>query len=160
MHQAALSALDQCAQIAAKNLDPSVTMVCGSSWGGAVALYMIANKLWTGKTVLIAPAFKRVITQGMADKNGRDHLEQKTMKVWYDRLAQCLPDDAARSGVVVIHGEKDEIIPLDDSKELCRVIGLKLVTIPEGDHTLNDYLISQKQLIPFISALGVESSHL
>ena len=92
-----------------------VDVVAGSSFGGAVALELLRSGAWKGPTVLMCPAHQLVA--------GR---------AWTD--VPSLPADAAR--IVVIHGTKDETVPLAHSRELVRGTMAKLLEV-EDDHRLS-----------------------
>lgn len=86
------------------------SLVVGSSFGGAVALSLLAERRYAGPTVLLAPASQLGST----------------------RLA--LPPGAR---VVVLHGEHDDTVPLAHSRELVAGTDAELRVIAGGDHRLN-----------------------
>jgi len=92
-----------------------VDVVAGSSFGGAVALELLRSGLWKGPTLLMCPAHRLVA--------GR---------AWTD--VPSLPADASR--IVVVHGTKDETVPLHHSRELVRGSAAKLLEV-EDDHRLS-----------------------
>lgn len=75
---------------AVKAISPDVLV--GSSFGGGLAVELMHRGLWSGPTVLLAPAAKRMFGH------------------------QCLPATKART--VILHGRADEIVPVADSVEL------------------------------------------
>jgi pimeloyl-ACP methyl ester carboxylesterase len=89
-------------------------LVVGSSFGGAVALTLLNDGTLNVPMVLIAPAARKL------------------------EAPNTLPADAR---VVVLHGENDETVPLDDSRALIETGGdgalLHIVRGPQGDHRLN-----------------------
>ncbi len=101
-------------------------VVVGSSFGGAVALSLLGEGRWSGPTVLLAPA----------------------SQLGSRRLA--LP---AGARVVVIHGELDDTVPVEHSRELVRGTGAKLLVVPGGDHRL-DAVLSDGTLAAVIDGLG------
>lgn len=138
MHAAVLASLDQCVAIAAANT--TGTLLVGSSWGGAVALRMLASGLWTGDALLLAPALKKVLSLSGAVEGE-------------EVLAQTYRDIRARamgSRILVIHGDADDVVPLADSEELCRATGAELRVLAGADHGMNDALVTQGLLIDFI----------
>lgn len=102
-------------------------VVVASSFGGAVAVALLAEGVWTGPTVLIAPATRRL---------GRD-----------DRLP-------ANARVVVLHGSADEVIPLNDSRFLVEGSRADLRIVAGGNHRLN-IILKDGTLAGVLSALGV-----
>ena len=56
------NSLNNCVSIihdALKKFEPDV--IVGSSWGGTIAVELIKMNIWNGKTVLLAPAYLRVM---------------------------------------------------------------------------------------------------
>lgn len=104
-------------------------LVVGSSFGGAVAVRLLNEGAWTGPTVLIAPA---------AGKLGSD---------------TTLP---AGARVVILHGDADDVVPIEDSRALVAGAGpgVELVEIAGGDHRLNRVL-DDGTLARVMEALGV-----
>jgi pimeloyl-ACP methyl ester carboxylesterase len=103
----------ECARVALRAEPPDI--VIGSSFGGAVAVRLLATGEWAGPTVLIAPA---------------------SHKIGSDR---SLPPGAR---VIVLHGDADEVVPVQDSRGLVAGAGpgVQLREIPGGDHRLNQVL--------------------
>jgi hypothetical protein len=103
-------------QVAALDaLRPAV--VVGSSFGGAVAVELLRQGAWAGPTVLLAPAAAKL---GLAN-----------------RLPEGLP-------ITVVHGLRDDIIPLDDSRALAATGSPDLVRLIEvdDDHRLQSLVDS------------------
>lgn len=83
-------------------------VVVGSSFGGGIAVALLARKLWRGPTVLLAPAAALL------------------------GLPYGLPDDAA---VTVAHGVDDDIVPLAHSRSLVEgraPARVRLVEVADG----------------------------
>jgi len=83
-------------------------VVVGSSFGGAIAVALLARGLWRGPTVLLAPAAALL------------------------GLTARLPDDVA---VTVAHGVDDDIVPLAHSRSLvegCAPARVRLVEVADG----------------------------
>ena len=102
-------------------------VVVGSSFGGGVAVALLAQRLWRGPTVLLAPATTLL------------------------GLAPVLPADLA---VTVVHGVHDAVVPLADSRALAASGTPALVRLLEVDdeHRLQT-LVDSGQL----AALVVET---
>ncbi len=77
----------------------AIDVVVGSSFGGAVALELMRQGAWSGRTVLLCPAQRLV-----AQRTGRS--------------APPLPPENAQ--VVVVHGRRDETVPLFHSRDLVK----------------------------------------
>lgn len=93
----------------------AIDVVLGSSFGGAVALELVARGDWTGRTVLLCPAHRLVAQRA--------------------RIAPSrLPD---QSNVLVVHGTRDEIVPLTHSRELVENTNAKLIEV-DDTHRLFD----------------------
>jgi hypothetical protein len=98
----------------------SVDVVVGSSFGGAIAVELLRAGDWRGPTVLLCPAYALV-----SRRSGRPpHLG-------FDGLS---PDVTAQ--VLVVHGTKDQTVPLEDSRRLVARTSARLVTV-DDDHRLS-----------------------
>lgn len=103
-----------CAQAATAVADARPALVIGSSFGAAILLHLLQGGAWRGPSLLLAQA---------GGKLG-------------------LPD-ALPAGVPVwlVHGDRDEIIPFEDSERLAASsASARLIRVPGGDHRLNDTL--------------------
>ncbi|MBM4369100.1 MAG: hypothetical protein FJ090_15550 [Deltaproteobacteria bacterium] len=103
-------------------------VVVGSSFGGAVACQLVAEGLWTGPTILIAPASRLL--------GGPSRLPE-----------------GARA--VIFHGEHDSVVPLAHSQEMAGG-GVELRVVAGGDHPLN-CLLEDGAMARALAELGVLS---
>lgn len=87
----------------------AIDVVVGSSFGGAVALELLARGDWQGRTVLLCPAHRLVAQRG--------HFAPTS-----------LPKDA---DVTVVHGTRDETVPLAHSHQLVAGTRAKLVEVDD-----------------------------
>lgn len=92
----------QADEIAAQEPD----VLVGSSFGGAVALAILQRGLYTGPTLLLAPAYRHYGLPGRIPEGVR---------------------------VLVVHGTRDETIPVDDSRELAKTGSPGSVALVEVD---------------------------
>lgn len=92
-----------------------IDVVVGSSFGGAMALELLARGRWTGPTVLLCPA-QRLVAQS----------------AWL--APRALPEDASR--VIVVHGRQDETVPIEHSRSLVKRSGARLIEV-DDDHQLS-----------------------
>lgn len=92
-------------------------VVVGSSFGGAIAVALLARGLWRGPTLLLAQAAQKL---GVVDP---------------------LPEGVH---VSLVHGVHDAIVPIEDSRALSRTGTLGLVTLEEVDdeHRLSSLVAS------------------
>lgn len=97
-----------------------VDVVVGSSFGGAIAVELLRAGHWRGPTVLLCPAYALV-----SRRSGRPP------HPGFDGLA---PEATAH--VLVVHGTKDETVPLEDSRRLVARTSARLVTV-DDDHRLS-----------------------
>lgn len=90
-------------------------VLVGSSFGGGVAVALLESGDWRGPTVLLAPA------------------------VGYVGVAPVLP---AGVPVTIVHGTRDDVVPIEDSRALARSGTPSLVTMLEVDdeHRLSSLL--------------------
>lgn len=102
-------------------------VLVGSSFGGAVAVALLARGLWRGPTLLLAPALAAF---GIAPK---------------------LPEDVA---VTVVHGLRDEVVPIETSQNLAKTGTAGLVRLIEldDDHPLRS-LVTTGKLAELVEAL-------
>jgi pimeloyl-ACP methyl ester carboxylesterase len=86
-------------------------VVVGSSFGGGVALWLAFTGAWQGPLVLLAPAGVKVLAPGGLK---------------------------ARAGrVLVVHGRRDEVVPVDDSLALARDSACELALwLVDDEHRL------------------------
>ncbi len=97
-----------------------VDVVVGSSFGGAIAVELLRAGHWRGPTVLLCPAYALVSRRsGLPPHPGFDGLPPE-----------------ATSHVLVVHGTKDETVPLEDSRRLVARTSARLVTV-DDDHRLS-----------------------
>ena len=108
------------------------SLVVGSSFGGALAVALLQEGRIRVPVVLLAPA---------AHKLG---------------VPNVLPEGAR---VVILHGDQDDVVPLDDSVALARTGGpaVSLRVIPGGDHRLEG-LLRDGTLDEVLTALGCPAS--
>jgi pimeloyl-ACP methyl ester carboxylesterase len=91
-----------------------VDVVLGSSFGGAVAVELLASGAWKGPAVLLCPAHLRVAE-----------------RAW--RPSPELPADAAK--ILVVHGRQDETVPISHSRSLVKGTAARLIEV-DDDHRL------------------------
>lgn len=90
-------------------------LLVGSSFGGAVAVALLARGLYRGPTLLLAQAAARYVA------------------------APVLPEGVR---VTLVHGVRDEVVPVADSRALARTGTVSLVELIEvdDDHRLSALL--------------------
>lgn len=154
LQQSVLESLARCADSAVNELrgavDQSHRLVIGSSWGGAVALHLLARGDWKGPALLIAPALKKALL--MCGSNNDDPARQQ-IAAWYKGINQNLAGADENRKIIVVHGDSDDTVPLADSKELCEAINAELIVVPAGTHRLNDYLLQQNKFQELVDRL-------
>jgi len=93
----------------------------GSSYGGGIAVNALMKSIWSGPTILLAPA--HAVTTRWARIN-REYI---------------LPE---RTHVVIVHGYADNVVPMSDSEKLIATAtpGYGHLISVEDDHRLNNYL--------------------
>lgn len=93
-----------------------IDVVVGSSFGGAIALELLRLGAWSGPTILLCPAHRLV-----AGRAG----------VPFEPPASL----ADPSRVLIVHGRRDEVVPIDHSRALAETLGVALVEV-DDDHRL------------------------
>lgn len=141
--------LKGCLELQQAELDatePSQGVLVGSSWGGAVAALAIAQGLWKGPAVLIAPAYKLSL-----GNTGYDPAFNPSTV--YAAIAEAVASDRGR--ILIVHGTNDETVPVADSQEMAQATGLELVEVPDGDHGMKCLLEGEHpQLISLIKRVS------
>ncbi len=142
---AALSrSFEACVRIAASALaQTSPDVLVGSSWGGAVAVELIASGAWRGPTILLAPAVARVHAWTRR-ADAQQQLERAR--------AAC-----SRAPLVIFHDPHDEVVPFQDSVALARHTSIALRAVDAGGHRLMA-LLEGGELAATIHALAGEAS--
>ena len=138
--QKSLAGCLQCQEEELAKTDASKGVLIGSSWGGAVATLAIAKGLWTGPTILIAPAYKLAV--------GKSQDPDFSISAIYSAITQRgfhLPTDHHRSR------SEDETVPIADSREMAAAIGAEFLEIHGGDHRMRCLMEGENpQLISLI----------
>jgi pimeloyl-ACP methyl ester carboxylesterase len=98
-----------------------IDAIVASSFGGAVTLSLLLEGTWRGPTVLLCPAHELVDARAWRPSSAAATLTS-------------LPDEVA-SRVLVVHGTRDETVPLASSERLVRGSAARL-EIVEDDHRL------------------------
>lgn len=103
-------------------------VLVGSSFGGAVAVALLQRALWRGPTLLLAQAAR---PQGL--------------ELW-------LPEDVT---VWIVHGTRDELVPIDDSRVLARTGSPERVRLLEvdDDHPLH-HSVQNGELLRWVRELA------
>jgi|APGre2960657444_1045066.scaffolds.fasta_scaffold00272_3 pimeloyl-ACP methyl ester carboxylesterase len=96
-------------------------VVVGSSWGGALATLLVHEGAWTGPLALLAPAGSRI------------SLNMRPRSALGRTLQQPLPPQCRG---IVVHGTKDTVVPLKDSRALCAQSPKMVVRSVEDGHAL------------------------
>eukprot|EP00759_Apiculatamorpha_spiralis_P013232 PhF_6_TR19962/c0_g1_i1/m.29098 len=102
-------------------------VVVASSWGGAIAGYLIERELWLGPTVLLAPAYSRL-----------------RRKIEGEAIPPNMPTPAH---VQLYHAPRDDTINFSDSEALMATWGpprCELVSV-DDTHRLNKMLEGEEE---------------
>lgn len=105
-------------------------VLIGSSFGGAVALELLHRGAWTGPTLLLAQAAFRIGSH------------------------TSLPEGRV---VWIVHGTNDEVVDIDDSRQLARTGTSKLVRLIEvdDDHSLHA-MVADGRLLDLVRDIAKE----
>ncbi len=106
-------------------------LVVGSSFGGAVLELLLARWHWTGPSLLLCPALRMARRRAGDDTGSWSTINVKDVEA---RIGALSPE--VRAQVLVVHGDADTVVPLEDSQSLCAAAGLELEVIPGGSHVL------------------------
>ena len=103
----------------------------GSSWGGAVACALIATGAWRGPAVLLCPALRKKDAWASSSAPLDPALSSTVIIA---ALAK-LPPERKRQ-LLLVHGNADTTVSLDDSRALASATGIALEEIEGGSHGL------------------------
>lgn len=119
---------------AIKRFKPDV--VIGSSFGGGIIVLLAMRGIWTGRTILLAPAQKKML----------QIVGEETSVLSISNLEKCC----------IIHGTKDDIIDIEDSSELSLTgkEGKVEYVIVDDDHNLQNYLQRKGKLIEHVEKIA------
>jgi len=121
--QAMRNSFDACVAIqadAVRAAKPDV--VVGSSWGGAVAVKLLADGAWHGPTILLAPAAGSV--------------SRRTMRDDFEATIQTLNEKCQDIPVVIFHDPSDDVVPFADSELMAAKTNIELKSVDAGGHRL------------------------
>jgi uncharacterized protein len=121
-----------------------------------IALQELAARGVKSPAILAGFSFGSFVQTIVAKELDRAHEGQ--LGVAYERLVLVGPATTrfavqpVRADTIVIHGEKDEVVPLVNVLEWARPQSLPITVVPDSDHFFNRKLTSIKQII--LSAWG------
>lgn len=145
-----------------KDIDVNNVSFVGHSLGALIcSLFVIQNNYIQPKTIVMwSPAFNQkellkiwntpeklkeweeqgfLYTEGKEILQGIDYLQENKEKDYSSLLSKI------SSPILIFHGQKDEAVPINFSKELEKNNKkIKLITIPKADHKFEDYYIQQE----------------
>ncbi|MBT8341800.1 MAG: alpha/beta hydrolase [Desulfatitalea sp.] len=109
----------------------------GSSFGGTVVLATAAKHIVPAIISYAAPIRSSPMPSsatGIQSKNAAVGPRLSVMPFDISGLIDSL------SNVLVIHGESDEIVPIDHAKEICHLVGYpkELIIFDKGDHRMGN----------------------
>ncbi|KAI9010059.1 hypothetical protein DFJ74DRAFT_685744 [Hyaloraphidium curvatum] len=123
---------------ALKEFQPDV--VVAESLGAWVCWKLMERGLWTGGTVWLAPA---------VDKIERDIYKQREL----GEAKKAVIPEGVKGPVVVVHGSRDDVVPLEDSRHIVAISArpgrdIKLVEV-DDDHSMR-MVVDSDQLTEWI----------
>jgi predicted alpha/beta-hydrolase family hydrolase len=134
--------------------------VVGSSMGGTVGLLFAAKKRVDVLVTVSAPLHPEKITERLLSEEEARHWREAGFVFYHgQRINASLLDDLQRIDVpeaakkiscpvFIIHGESDEIVPVDEAKELFELLTCpkKISVLRTADHRLSDPTLLSKAL--------------
>lgn len=116
-----------------QSLHPGLPLwLAGFSFGGAVTL-AASEHVRAAEMVLVAPAFER-LSRWKEISNGQQD--------------QTQPPETT----IIIHGEKDQTVPLADSMDWARLRNIPVIVVPDADHFFHLRLHIIKRLVSRLAA--------
>ena len=118
-------------------------LVIGSSWGGGLTCLLIARGEIQGPVLLLAPALKR-----MCIASGNERYNFDAIRLAVHRNVAATEGQEVR----IVHGNRDGIVPLQDSRELADGQSqIQLDVVEKGDHGMKSYLLDKGSLRAWIN---------
>lgn len=105
-----------------QNSDQPIECVVASSFGGAIALYMLHHDRYHISSLIISPSHQLI------GKYCSWSLRSDLKRLTIDPMVKCL----------LVHGIEDKLIPITDSEILAKENHLQLIRIKDGDHSLDN----------------------
>lgn len=136
--------MNACIDIQRRALNAPDVLV-GSSWGAAVAASLLALGPWRGPTVLLCPALRQI--ERWMYPRGPLPSSAITAAGVAERLASLPKTVKARC--LIVHGTRDRVVPLEDSRWLSQRSGIRLMEIQGGSHGLGA-MVTEGQLYTFV----------
>jgi len=119
----------------ARELHPGLPLVlAGFSFGGAVAV-RASGRLDFAQLVLVAPGFRRISPEGMGAPPDPDD------------PALGEPGRHTSANTVVIHGDRDDTVPLSDSIAWATPREVPVVVVPGGEHFFHRKLHVLREIV-------------
>ena len=108
--------------------------LAGFSFGGAIAV-RASSQVEFEQLVLVAPGFRRITGQGMGEA---PHPSDPNLGA---------PGRHTTSNTVVIHGDRDETVPLSDSLAWAEAREVPVVVVPGGEHFFHRKLHVLREIV-------------
>jgi len=108
--------------------------LAGFSFGGAIAVRASAQAEFE-QLVLVAPGFRRITAQGMGEAPDPSD------------PALGAPGRHTTSNTMVIHGDRDETVPLADSLAWAGAREIPVVVVPGGEHFFHRKLHVLREIV-------------
>ena len=119
----------------ARELHPGLPLVlAGFSFGGAVAV-RASGLLDFAQLVLVAPGFRRISAEGMGAPPDPDD------------PALGAPGRHSSANTVVVHGDRDDTVPLADSIAWATPREVPVVVVPGGEHFFHRKLHVLREIV-------------
>lgn len=99
-------------------LQENPDIVIGSSWGGAVVVELMRQGVWSGRTILLAPAVQRVCQRTGQGDSGEMARQLRGRRV------------------IIFHDPTDEVVPFVDSEVFATEGEFELRAVDGGGHRL------------------------
>ncbi|HUI98788.1 MAG TPA: alpha/beta family hydrolase [Usitatibacter sp.] len=119
----------------ARSLDPGLPLaLAGFSFGGAVAV-RASGRVDFAQLVLVAPGFRRITGEGMGaapDPNDRE---------------LGAPGRHTTANTVIVHGDRDETVPLADSLGWAAPRDVPVIVVAGGEHFFHRKLHVLREIV-------------
>lgn len=116
---------------ALENYKPDI--VVGFSWGGCLASMLLHSKRWNGPTVLLAPAYEKLLKIGIGNSK---RTKIKVFNDNFDLSKQLVDDVTIQNHIKIVVGTKEQILSYNNIIKFADKSNIEVISVENGYHNL------------------------